>query len=304
MSSNQNIRNSPDTKTSEPATAPAAPATPAIPEAPASRAAIVSMLTISPEAAATAPGNDNPRRAGVADTTPLVARPDVVRYVRAVLRRYGIAPQDMDDAVADVQADAIEAARAGAMPRTVAQWKALAATIAARWAIDRLREAEVRDRYDAGLCEDPDVYLRPTLHWEQRDPVDTKRYLAILKDLFDSGQMPEHGAEILWGEAEDVPHDEIAAEIGVSRKVVDKRLFRMRALFRARLAALGILPLMLLLLGVLLAPVGDTAAPARDVAAPTGDGPAPAPSTTGTETGAAADAQRDGGAPLDAAACW
>ena len=99
----------------------------------------------------------------------------------------------------------------------------------------------MRDKYDAGLCDDADAYVRPTLHWEHADPVDTKRYLAVLKELFDSGQMPEHGAEILWGEAEEVPHAEIAAEIGVTTTVVDNRLFRMRARFRARLAALGML---------------------------------------------------------------
>jgi DNA-directed RNA polymerase specialized sigma24 family protein len=192
------------------------------------------------------PGNDNAVRGGIPDTTQLVARPEVVRYVRAMLARYGIPPQDMADAIADVQADSIEAARAQRMPATLEQWKALAAKIAVCWAVDRLREAEVRDKYDAGPCDDADAYLRPTLYWEHRDPVDTKKYLAVLKDLFDSGQMPEHGAEILWGEAEEIPHEEIAAELGVTRNVVRNRLFRMRARFRAKLGALGLLALLLL----------------------------------------------------------
>src|SRR5260370_7467703 len=130
----------------------------------------------------------------------------------------------MADAIAEVQADSIEAARARGMPATIAQWKALAATIAVRWAIDQLREGEVRDKYDAGPCDDPDAYLRPTLYWEHRDPVDTKRYLAILKDLFDSGQMPEHGAEILCGEAEDVPHAQLAPHLAVTPKLHPHRL--------------------------------------------------------------------------------
>ncbi len=193
------------------------------------------------ESEPSAPGNDNATRDGVPDTARLVARPDVVRYVRAVLRRHGIPSQDMADAIAEVQVDAIEAARGRGMPATLAQWKALTATIAVRWAIDRLREAAVRDKYDAGLCDDADPYLRPTLHWEHADPVDTKRYLAILKDLFDAGQMPQDGPEILWGEADEVAHEEIAVEIGVTQTIVDNRLFRMRARFRARLAALGML---------------------------------------------------------------
>jgi DNA-directed RNA polymerase specialized sigma24 family protein len=234
-----------------------------------------------------APSNDNATRDGLADTTPLVAHPDVVRYVRATPRRYGVASQDMADAIAEVQADSIEAARAGRMPRGPAQWKAFAATIAVRWAIDRLRETEARGKYDAGLCDDADAYGRPTLHWEHRDPVDTKRYLAVLGELFDSGQMPEHGAEILWGEAEEVPHEEIAAEIGVSRTAVDNRLFRMRARFRARIAALGMLTVVLLLLAALLAPLGGVSAPAPRTkpaqpsprrAVPASDAGAPRPS--------------------------
>jgi hypothetical protein len=186
-------KNTPDTKTPEPAPAPAlAPALAEIDTPP--------------------PGNDNAVRGGIPDTTPLVASPDVVRHLRATLRRR--------------------------------------------------RQTEVRRKYDAGLCEEPDAYGRPTLYWEARDPVDTKRYLAVLGELFESGRMPEHGAEILWGEAEQVPHAEIAAEIGVTETVVDNRLYRMRRTFRARLAALGLLTLLLLLVAVLAAPVGGVSAPA------------------------------------------
>ena len=209
------------------------------------------------------PGNDNALSVGIPDTTHLAAHRDVVRRIRATLRRYRVSSQNMPDAIADVQTESIETARTRGMPRDLAQWKAFARTIAVHWALDRLREAKRRSKYDAGLCDNADAYLRPTLHWEHRDPVDTKRYLAILKDLFDSGQMPEHGEEILQGEADEVPHGEIAAEIGVSRTVVDNRLSRMRAKFRARLAALGMLTLLLLLFA-LPSPVADVAAPAPE----------------------------------------
>jgi hypothetical protein len=55
----------------------------------------------------------------------------------------------MGDAIAEVQAESIEAARARAMPCDLAQWKALAARVGAHWAFDRLREAKVRSKYDA-----------------------------------------------------------------------------------------------------------------------------------------------------------
>jgi DNA-directed RNA polymerase specialized sigma24 family protein len=209
-----------------------------------------------------APGNDNAAHGGIADTTALVARPEVVRAIRATLLRYRVAAQNMADAIADVQVESIETSRTGVMPRGLAQWKALATTIAVRWGLDRLRQARLRGKYDAGLTSDADAYLRPTLHWEHRDPVDTKRYLAILKDLFDSGQMPERGEEILQAVADEVPHEEIAAEIGVATSVVHGRLFRMRAKFRARLAALGML-IFLLLLAALLSPAGEVVFPPR-----------------------------------------
>ncbi len=87
------------------------------------------------------PANDNGLRGGIPDTTPLVARPEVVRSIPATLRRYRVAQQDMGDAIAEVQAVSIEAARARAMPCDLAQWKALAARVGAHWALDRLRDA-------------------------------------------------------------------------------------------------------------------------------------------------------------------
>jgi DNA-directed RNA polymerase specialized sigma24 family protein len=168
----------------------------------------------------------------------------------------------MEDAIAEVQVRAIKVARAKRMPSDIREWKALTVRIGVAWAIDRLRHREVRLEYDAGPCETPDAFLSPTLEWEERDPIDTKRYLAVLKDLFDSGKMPEDGAEILWGAADGVPHEEIAAELGISRSAVDNRLFRMRVKFRTRLAALGMLTLMLLLGALFAVPLGGVVAPA------------------------------------------
>src|SRR5262249_23299073 len=122
---------------------------------------------------------------------------------------------------------------------------------------------------------------------------DTKRYLAILKELFDSGEMPEHGEEILQGEADEVPHEDLGQELGISRKTVDKRLFVMRETFYARLAALGMLVFALLMLfAVLNRDSGEVAAPAPD------DVPA---STSVEPVGDAAPDTGDGGTPRDAA---
>ncbi|HEY8087090.1 MAG TPA: hypothetical protein VIF09_04580, partial [Polyangiaceae bacterium] len=73
-----------------------------------------------------------------------------------------------------------------------------------------------------------------------RDPVDTKRYLGALKDLFDEGEMPEMGGEILWGTAEDVEQEEIAEETGLSERKVRYRLLLMRKRFAGRLVVRGL----------------------------------------------------------------
>jgi DNA-directed RNA polymerase specialized sigma24 family protein len=190
--------------------------------------------------------NDNAAAVATADTTYMLAERQVTRYIAGTLRRYGVDRQEMPDAIADVQVDALEAARRGPMPASMGEWKALASTIAMRQRINAFEEAKVRAKYDLGLCEDPDRYDGPTLQWEHRDPVDTKRYLVVLKELFDSGQMPEDGQEILQGEADEVPHGELAEELGVTQTIVDNRLYRMRVRFRTRLAALGMLMLILL----------------------------------------------------------
>jgi RNA polymerase sigma factor (sigma-70 family) len=233
-------------------------------------------------------GNDNAVPGGIADTTALVAHPEVVQCIRTALRRFRVARQDIDDAIADVQAECIEAARTRETVCSLARWKALATTVAVHWAVDRLREASVRSKYEADFCDDADAFLRPTLRWEQRDPIDIERFLAVLKDLFESGQMPEDGEEILQRVADEVPHEVIAAELGVSRTVVRNRLARMRSKFRARLAALGMLPVMLLVLGALMRPASapyvsaprttrsaDSAAPVCSVVLRDGGAPPP-----------------------------
>ena len=102
--------------------------------------------------------NDNGTCIATPDTTFLLGHREVVRYILGALRHYHVERQDLADALAEVQVAALEAARRGRMPASIAEWKALATTIAARQQIDRLREEEVNAKYDDGLVvEDPDV---------------------------------------------------------------------------------------------------------------------------------------------------
>jgi len=183
-------------------------------------------------------GNDNAQLRGTADTTVLAAHPAFVKCVRDTLIRQG-RRNYLEDDIPEVQLRAIEAARVGPMPPDLPRWTALGCRIAKLYAIDLRRKWQVRKKYDTGLCEEPDAH-GPIEVERGRDPVDTQRYLAVLKDQFDRSEMPDMGGEILWDAAEDVPQEETAAEIGLSEQTVKRRLRAMRERFSRRLDDLGL----------------------------------------------------------------
>ena len=183
-------------------------------------------------------GNDNAHLRGAVDTTLLANHPAFLQRVRRTLIRQG-RRNYLEDDIPEVQLRAIEAARVGPMPPDLPRWNALGRLIAKLYAIDERRKWEVRTKYDEGLCEEPDAH-GPIEVERGRDPVDTKRYLAVLKDLFDRGEMPDLGGEILWDTADDVPQEETAAETGLSERQVRFRLRQMRDRFAQRLVVLGL----------------------------------------------------------------
>jgi hypothetical protein len=182
--------------------------------------------------------NDNVSPRGAVDTTILANHPAFLERVRRTLIRHG-RRNYLEDDIPEVQIRAIAAARVGPMPPDLPRWKALGRLIAKLYAIDERRKWEVRVKHDTGLCEEPDAH-GPIEVERGRDPVDTKRYLAELGDLFERGEMPEMGWEILCDTADDVPQEETAAETGLSEQTVKRRLKRMRERFRHRLDERGL----------------------------------------------------------------
>jgi hypothetical protein len=183
-------------------------------------------------------GNDNATERGGTDATSLVAHADFVACVRGTLVRHG-RRRTLEDDIPEVQIRVLEAARVDPLPADLERWKALGRWIAKCFAIDERRKRDVRAKVDTGLCEEPDQHgfiERP----RARDPVDTQRYLAVLKEQFDRGEMPGMGGEILWGAAEDVPQEEIAEETGLSERQVKRRLKAMRVRFAEKLDELGL----------------------------------------------------------------
>jgi DNA-directed RNA polymerase specialized sigma24 family protein len=186
----------------------------------------------------TAAGNDNDIECRRADATSLVAHADFVACVRGTLVRQG-RRRTLEDDIPEVQIRVLEAARLAPMPADLERWKALGRAIARHFAIDERRKNDVRAKYDTGLCEEPDEH-GPIERHRAPDPVDTKRYLAVLKDLFDRGEMPDMGGEILWDAADDVSQEETAEETGLGVRQVKRRLLAMRERFSQKLDEQGL----------------------------------------------------------------
>jgi DNA-directed RNA polymerase specialized sigma24 family protein len=171
---------------------------------------------------------------------PLLNHPKVVRSIRSTLLKRGTPRHELRDAVAEVQRRALEAALRGKAPTELPRMRALCNRIARDYAIDETRKQQVREKYDVGLCEDPDAHVNDQDGMDRRDPVDRRRLLGILHEQVLGGEMPEHAMAILEAEAEGVPHRVSARDLGLTERAVEGRLGVMRRRFRERLAELGI----------------------------------------------------------------
>jgi hypothetical protein len=204
--------------------------------------------------------NDNGDAVATPDTTGCLTHPELVDTIRGTLVNKGRRGSQLDDDLVEVQTRALEAARKRRMPAHLGEWKALCATIAARYVADLRDEAMRWAKYDAGLCEDPDEHVMVIEHDRGRDPVDTKRLIGVLKAQFEAGDMPEQGEDILVGVADGLSQTEIAEETGLTERQVEYRLGKMRALFAARLAELGMLALLVVIGALAAIPIAGTAA--------------------------------------------
>jgi DNA-directed RNA polymerase specialized sigma24 family protein len=182
--------------------------------------------------------------------------PRVVRPTKTTLLRHGTWLHELDDAACEVRVRAMKASRKR-RPLTVGEYKALCCRIAVRMCIRRKKVAKQWEKYDAGLCEAPDeqepIARSPG---NAEEPVDIARHLGVLKRQFEAGEMPEHGALILERTADGVSAREIAEELSLSQKAVEKRLARMRVGFKKKCAALGLTVTSMLLWILLAAPFG------------------------------------------------
>lgn len=163
----------------------------------------------------------------------LVAHPAVRNTICGALLAHGIKKQELEDAVQDVYVKVLVALERPDPPDDVERMKALCSKIAEQHAIDEMRKAECRRRDLASECE-PDELVPLGERVVRRDPVDTERQLETAAGLFREGKMPPDGVHILEGVACGCSHEELGEELGVTAKAVERRVHKMRSVFRKR----------------------------------------------------------------------
>ena len=134
--------------------------------------------------------------------------------------------------------------------------------------------------------------------------MDLARQRRVLEGQFEAGDMPGHGEAILEGVVDGLSAKEIGAELGLSESAVKNRLSRMRKRFKAKLAALGMLTLMMVVAVLFAAPFGGVAK--QDVTPATGRRGARSAEPPPTET-PSSDAAHEASARCDAGGvgrCW
>jgi len=170
----------------------------------------------------------------------MLVHPDLVRSITATLSRRGIARQDLEDGIADVQVRTLEFLRTHAAPDGILEWKKLCNKIAVALAVDTQRKKKRRAKYEVDLCEDPDAYAADAYAERLWDPVDEARLMDVLAAQMNAAKIPAVAFMILDAEAAGTTHAEVAEELGLSEGAVGKRLRALRGGFRRRVAEAGL----------------------------------------------------------------
>jgi DNA-directed RNA polymerase specialized sigma24 family protein len=184
-------------------------------------------------------------------TGDFVVNPDIVGAVTRYGARNGVFEQDLADYVAEVQTRAIEHVEANGAPKDAAGWEGMMIRIARNYLCDRCDKRKTAKKWNAGLCEAPDDFVPLGAgEGEEKDPVDRRRQLTVLLEMFERGEMPEQGREILEGVADGMKAPAIGAELGLPAKEVRRRLTVMRRSYFKRLHVLGLMVLVIVLFAV------------------------------------------------------
>jgi DNA-directed RNA polymerase specialized sigma24 family protein len=208
-------------------------------------------------------------------TIQMIHHPEVIRPIRTTLRSFGVEQQDLEDGVAEVQTRTLEYLRGKPLPTETGQWVALCVTVARSWRLDEKEKQRTDEKYCEGLCEDPDERIGIEPEAGACELLDARRMLRELEQMFDAGEMPEKGDEILDCVQAGMTYPETAAELGITAETARMRLRRMRQLFKAHLGRLGIMGMLVVLTALASSPA--MAANLTEPTAPSSQVPVPPP---------------------------
>lgn len=212
------------------------------------------------ELEATQPANDAPTVDHGPPVTPhaMMTSDLVTKSIANALRRCGVEPQEVDDGVQEVRTRLLLQVTRTGMPQSLIHAAKIAATIAIHMCINETEKDKVHGETDQGLTDEPDGFL-PLGRKVACDRLDTEREVRVLLEMMARGELPDRADEILDCVQAGMSAKETAEELGLTERAVKGRLQRMREKWARRLAALGMLTLMVLL-GVVVVPMGGLGA--------------------------------------------
>jgi DNA-directed RNA polymerase specialized sigma24 family protein len=190
----------------------------------------------------------------------LFARPEVRSAIKGALRDKGVPSNDLDDLTQEVLLRALSRSDP---PETLAECVALARKMATDLAIDRIRQASSRRRFNVGLYEDPDDRpASPPAAGSPPEAIDVKRQVDFARRQIAAGVVTPRQAAIFEAEADDVPQTESARRLRVAFSTLRNDLARGRRAMRESWVAYAAAGL-IVLVGLLCALRRDSDLPSR-----------------------------------------
>jgi DNA-directed RNA polymerase specialized sigma24 family protein len=168
----------------------------------------------------------------------------VAKAICGTLRATGIRQQDVQDGLQEVYVRALRFIRVkpAAAPTELANMKAFCARVARNYALDQYRKWKRRKEDLDAQCDRAEYGVVDRESVPRRDPVDARRQLEVLAELFREGRMPEHGVDILEGVACGCTFKQVAQAVGINEELAKWRMREMKRIYRSQMAKLGLLP--------------------------------------------------------------
>lgn len=176
----------------------------------------------------------------------IAIHPTVSHTIARVLSAHGFPKDEIELAIAEVTARAIEAVegrRRG--PKCIDEWQIHCAHTARDYAVEHGKtptrvEIDLEDDYPVEDGEsDPEQLLLWCLFGDPR--AQTKSQIAVLVEMLDRGEMPAMSREILASLGDGRTAEQTAQALGLTTDEVRTRLRQVRTRFFHRLSKLGLL---------------------------------------------------------------